>query len=336
MRAVWILGLTISCFMRLTSDVFADPGEHWKPMEGESWIAAAMELRSYHERHKPTAVMIVQDGLLVANKGEVSRKVNVRSVRKSLLGALYGIAIAEERISLVNTLAQLGLDDKPPSLSHAEKQATVRDLLMSRSGVYHPASYESADMQEKRPARGSQPAGTFWYYNNWDFNALGTIYRRATGEEIFESFLRRIARPIGMEDFRASDGSYVLDRASDHPAYPFRMTARDLARFGQLILNGGRWNGAQIVPADWIRESTTAYSKTDRSDRSYGYLWWVLAPERLGPGAVIASGVGGQIIAIVPAKRLVAVEIVDLAPGKAGIRTTDFLDLVQRICAVVH
>jgi hypothetical protein len=98
------------------------------------------------------------------------------------------IAASEGRISLTGTLAELGIDDKPPSLTDAEKQATVRDLLMARSGVYHPAAYEDSDMEKKRPPRGSHPPGSFWYYNKWDFNALGTIYRKSTGEDIFLSF----------------------------------------------------------------------------------------------------------------------------------------------------
>jgi hypothetical protein len=59
-------------------------------------------------------------------------------------------------------LAKLGIDDKPPSLAEAEKQATVRDLVMARSGVYHPAAYETADIRQKHPARCSHAAGTFW------------------------------------------------------------------------------------------------------------------------------------------------------------------------------
>lgn len=105
-------------------------------------------------------------------------------------------------------------------MKEAEKQATVRDLLMARSGIYHPAAHETADVRQKRPARGSHPAGTFWFYNKWDFNAHGTIYRQATREDIFESVARRIAKPIDMEDFCAYDGQYVLEPSSIHPAYP--------------------------------------------------------------------------------------------------------------------
>ncbi|MBO0124478.1 serine hydrolase [Agrobacterium sp. OT33] len=289
--------------------------------------------QDYAASLKPTAVMVVQDGKVIASWGNVSRKVNVASVRKSLLSALYGIAVSEGRFSLASTLADLGIDDKPPALTVAERQATARDLLMARSGIYHPAAYETGDMRRNRPERGSHAPGTFWWYNNWDFNALGTIYRQQTGDDIFQSFAQRIAAPIGMEDFSARDGRYIAERQSEHSAYPFSLSARDAARFGQLFLDGGQWNGRQIIPASWVRESTTAYSVTDRGSMGYGYLWWTLNRQVFGPGAALASGYGGQAIAVVPSKRLVVVQIVDPAQNAKGVRTSHFVNLLQQLAA---
>jgi CubicO group peptidase (beta-lactamase class C family) len=321
------------CFF-LAGYATAEPAAHWQNADPtDAWAdAVSREVQAHGRSQRPTAVMIVQGDRVIAGWGDIERRVNVHSVRKSLLSALYGTAISEGRISLSSTLAQLGIDDRPPSLTDAEKQATVRDLLMARSGIYHPAAYETSDIRQKRPARGSHAAGTFWFYNNWDFNALGTIYRLATEEDIFQSFARRVAKPIDMEDFSARDGQYVLEASSIHPAYPFAMSARDLARFGLLFLNGGRWNAAQVIPAAWVRESTTAYSQTDRAAR-YGYLWWVLSSEEWGPGAFMAPGYGGQVVAVVPSKRLVAVETVDLRQNAQGARTRSFLDLVRKIAA---
>jgi CubicO group peptidase (beta-lactamase class C family) len=313
----------------------AEPAGHWQDADAPAaaWAdAASREVEAYGRSQRPTAVMIVEGDRVIARWGDVGRRVNVHSVRKSLLSALYGIAIAEGRISLFSTLAQLGIDDKPPSLTQAEKQATVRDLLMARSGIYHPAAYETADIRRKRPARGSHAAGTFWFYNNWDFNALGAIYRQATGEDIFQSFARRIAKPIDMEDFSARDGQYVLEPSSIHPAYPFMMSARDLARFGLLFLNDGGWNATQVVPAAWVKESTTAYSQTDRNAR-YGYLWWARSSDESGPGAFMALGYGGEVIVVIPPKRLIAVETVDLLQHPQGVETRSFLNLVRKIGA---
>ncbi|WP_342628405.1 serine hydrolase [Nguyenibacter vanlangensis] len=288
---------------------------------------------TYANGLNPTAVMVVQDGKVIANWGNVSRKVNIASVRKSLLSALFGTAISDGRINLNSTLAELRIDDKPPPLTDAEKQATVRDLLMARSGIYHPAAYETADIRQSRPKRGSHSPGSFWFCNNWDFNALGTIYRQRTGEDIFRSFAQRIAVPTGMEDFSAADGRYSVEASSIHPAYPFRMSARDLARFGQLFLNDGRWDGKQVIPASWVRESTTAYSSTNREGMGYGYLWWTLNPQVFGPGAAQASGYGGQHVAVIPSKRLVVVQVVDRTQNPKRASTSHFVDFLRQFVA---
>jgi CubicO group peptidase (beta-lactamase class C family) len=147
-------------------------------------------------------------------------------VRKSLLSVLIGNALERKEVDLQQTIGLLGIDDNEPSLSAEEKTATVRDLLRARSGVYHSALYETHGMAAARPARHSHKPGTFWYYNNWDFNVLGTIYERAVRSSIFDAFEREIAKPIGMQDYRPSDGQYVTGAASVYPAYPFKMGAR--------------------------------------------------------------------------------------------------------------
>jgi len=111
------------------------------------------------------------------------------------------------------------------------------------------------------------------------------------------------------------------------------MSARDLARFGLLFLNNGRWNDVSVVPSQWTAESTKAYSHTDRKDRGYGYLWWTLDAGAWGTGAIFASGYGGQLIVIVPEKHLVAVQVVELDQGQPGIHSATFLDLVQQVLA---
>jgi hypothetical protein len=181
-------------------------------------------------------------------------------VRKSLLSALIGNAVERKEIDLSQTIGALGIDYNEPSLTAEEKSATVRDLLQARSGVYHAALYETRAAAALRPARHSHMPGTFRYYNNWDFNTLGTIYERAVRSSIFDAFEREIARPIGMQDYQPGDGAYATGAASIYPAYPIRMSARDLARFALLYLNKGPWRDGQIVPAAWVDESTRPYS----------------------------------------------------------------------------
>ena len=172
-----------------------------------------------------------------------------------------------------------------------------------------------AGVVKARPALGSQAPGTFWYYNNWDFNTLGTIYEQATGSGVYEALDRLIARPIGMQDYRPQDGVYFPGAASDHRAYPLRMSARDLARFALLYLNKGAWAGKQIVPADWVRESTRPYSVQPSSGFGYGYLWWTApvppGPDGIPEGTFFAWGAGGQHAFVIPAYDLVVVNRVD-------------------------
>ena len=106
---------------------------------------------------------------------------------------------------------ELGIDNIPPVLAKKEKLATVRDLLMSKSGIYHAAAAETEKMKKLRPKRGSYAPGTFFYYNNWDFNVLGTVFEKTTGEKIFQSFKINIADKIGMKDFNPDLCSYRYD-----------------------------------------------------------------------------------------------------------------------------
>jgi hypothetical protein len=176
-------------------------------------------------------------------------------------------------------------------------------------------------MARHRPARGSHPPGTFWYYNNWDFNTLGFIYEHGTGEGIFTAFKQRIADPIGMLDYQPSDGRYVRGPESDHPAYPMRMSAQDLARFALLYLHEGRWKDRQIVSADWVRQSTQSYSQADAElgpGMGYGYMWWIGFPSDMGaptvrmpPNSYFAWGHQGQFAFVIPAYDLVIIHRVN-------------------------
>ena len=103
------------------------------------------------------------------------------------------------------TLKELGIDDVEPNLTDEEKQATIKDLLKSRSGVYHEAAAETQEMKDIRPERGSHPHNTFFYYNNWDFNVGAAIYEQLTGKYIFNEFKEGIASPIGMQDFDVNE-----------------------------------------------------------------------------------------------------------------------------------
>jgi len=316
------------------------PGTHWQQLqapEAAGWsVDKLAEAKAYAEKISSTSVLIVQHGIIVVAWGDVTHPSNLHSARKSLLNSLIGIAVAEHKIDLDATMAKLGIDDMPPVLTEAEKQAKVRDLLEARSGVYHLAAYETEGMKEKRPERGSHPAGSFWYYNNWDFNVLGAIYEKAEGTAIFDAFDAKIAQPIGMEDFSPRQGRYVTSKDSKYPAYLFDVSARDLARFALLFSRGGRWNGAQVIPQDWVSASTRPYS--DTSSGGYGYLWWTAdsasgtrAAIPFPPGSFWAEGHLGQYAVVVPSRDLIVVNRVDSRLTKRSISKRDIAHLVHLV-----
>lgn len=295
--------------------------------------------REYSETLDTAAVVILHHGITVDEWGATALPLKCHSVRKSLLSALYGRHVENETIDLTQTLKQLGINDSEPSLSDVELSAQIRHLLMARSGVYHPALYETAAMAAARPARGSHRPGTFWYYNNWDFNAAATIFENLTGRSIFEEFDDRIAKPLELQDFRrARDTQYVTGDDSVHPAYPFRLSTRDLAKFGLLFLRNGRWNDKQLIPKDWVAESTTSYSSAGGSG-GYGYMWWVAADGKHFPGVSLpkasysARGYRGQYLLVIPEWDLVICHRVNSFQKGTAVSKTDFGKLLKLILA---
>nr|WP_268894099.1 serine hydrolase [Pseudoroseomonas coralli] len=284
------------------------------------------------------ALMVVVRGRVLLSAGRVAARFNAHSIRKSLLSALIGIHAEAGRIDLEASLEDLGIDDQL-GLTPREKLATVLDLLCARSGIYHPSGYESPWMLSIKPARHSAGPGTAWCYNNWDFNALGTIFRQCTGADIFRDFAARIAAPCGMEDFRPEqDGAYVPLPESRHPAYPFRLTARDLARFGQLFLDGGRADGRQVVPENWMRMSVLPVSEAGHHG-AYGYMWWVARQGVMFPNVVVpegsyaALGTRGHVLLVLPALQAVVVHRVDTDQPGPSVSYARFGRLLRHLLA---
>ncbi|MGI9475510.1 MAG: serine hydrolase domain-containing protein [Hyphomicrobiaceae bacterium] len=284
----------------------------WNPRRLDSVFRHAATLSS-------DTMLIVTRARTVAAFGALDKSYRTHSIRKSLLSALVGqhSGAADGKIALDATLDQLGIDDEPQPLSSLQKSATVFDLLRSRSGINHPAAAEGGLTAEKnrRLGDGENQPGTIWAYNNWDYNALTTIFEAQTGKTVAEAFRTGIAGPTGMQDFKPSAVSYISDLGrSKHKAAAFRMSARDLAKFGQLLLNKGRANGKQILPGSWIGRITSDYSETGRDDLrwAHGYLWWLPAPSTgLPSGSFWAWGLGNQALFIVPAWRTVVVHLAD-------------------------
>lgn len=274
-------------------------------------------------RQKTAALSLWQDGRELFSHGPQDHKFLCHSMRKSYLAALIGIEVDQGRIDLGATLEDLGIDDVE-GLSAVEKRATVYDLLTARSGIYHAAGYETDWMRLIKEKRHSHAPGTFWCYNNWDFNALGTIYTQIAGHSVAEGFDRYLAKPLGMQDFNLTgpkpDAWVEPFVESQHPAYPFRLSSRDLQRFLQLYLQDGVWQGQALLPAGWTRLCTLRNSEAG-THGAYGYMWWLeregcgLPHVELPRGAYFALGAGGHYGMVLPEQRAIVIHRVDTDRG---------------------
>lgn len=241
-----------------------DPGSAGWSYDGlEQWIEAA-------QRGHWVAGMLIHRGRVVARFGDTAASYDSRSIRKSVMGAVVGQLIVENRLSLDATLEQLGIDDEP-ALTAQERTATLRQLLQSRSGIYREGAFMTRGDREGMPPAGAHTPGEAYWYNNWGFNAIGTIVRNAAGD-LGANVEARIANPLGMQDFAVSDVRERFEDVSQHSAYRIWMSTRDRARFGYLYLRHGCWNGRQIVPAQWVAESLYPHTNRDESD-DFGYVW---------------------------------------------------------------
>lgn len=324
------------------------PGTTWEIAENPEKLGFCSdkleEVKEYSKTINTAAVVIVTDGMIVDQWGEVKTKYMTHSIRKSFLSAMFGNYVQNLTINIDHTMEGLGIDDDPP-LTEIERTATVRDLLKSRSGIYHDALYESQAMKDLKPTGLVVRPGTFWYYNNWDFNALGTIFMQLTRKDFYEALKKEIADPIGMEQFEAEDGWYVAGEESIHVAYPFAIDAHDLARFGLLMLRQGRWKEKQIIPEQWVFESTRYHSDaTLYGSDGYGYMWWVARDYNTYPhlpyvnipdGSYSARGAGGHYLLIIPDYDLIIVHRVDTYQRGNRVTAAEFGKLTNLILEAI-
>jgi len=295
----------------------------------------------YLEQLPTTAFLVVVHGRVLYRYGDLARLSYLASARKSVLSMLYGKYVENRTINLDRTLADLGIDDRG-GLLPSEREATIRDLISARSGVFHPAA-NPGDHLEVAPPRGSRRHGTYYLYSNWDFNALGTIFEQLTGLDLYDALQSNLASPLQMEDFHRELQHKSGDSTrSRHLAYHMLLSTRDMARLGYLMLRKGRWRDQQLVPEAWVRQSTSMITPSAemnppamRAERvGYGYLWWVPEVESGNPlvGSYAARGAYGQYILVAPKLDLVvahqrAVEDREVTP----VLWLQFMEVVERV-----
>lgn len=278
------------------------------PDGAADWIAA----------RSVTALVVLDDGELVHESYHAGTDAQDRriswSVAKSFLSALTGIVLAEGAID--------SLDDPvtryaPALQGSAYDGATLRNVLQMSSGVSFDEDYldfwsDINKMGRTLAIGGSMDdfaagqrdtwtaPGTQWRYVSIDTHVIGMVLRGATGRTIPDLMEEKLIRPLGLE----RDPLYITD--GDGVAFVLgglNLTTRDYARFAQMIAQQGQWQGRQVVPADWIAESTAASAPTEAGAIGYGYQWWVPADAR--PGEFFARGIYGQYLYIDTARGVV-------------------------------
>jgi CubicO group peptidase (beta-lactamase class C family) len=262
------------------------------------------------------AFLIIQKDTLLYEryfqKYQASSLVASFSVAKSYTGALIGCAIAD---GLIKSVEDRMVDYLPELAGKDMEDVKVRHLLQMTSGIHHVENYYNPFAGVARLYYGRRlhhqirhltkemPAGHFFKYKSINTQLLGEIVARVTGKTLTAYMNEKIWQHIGAE----YPATWSIDQGKDGMEKAFssiNATARDFAKFGRLYLKKGNWNGKQLIPADWVTEST----KVDAADGSvwyYQYQWWLPSKE----GDFMANGHLGQYIYVNPMKDLVIVRL---------------------------
>ncbi|WP_084965185.1 serine hydrolase domain-containing protein [Thermoactinospora rubra] len=226
------------------------------------------------------------------------------SVAKSFTSAAVGIALGEGKIRSIDD----PVDRYLPELARSGYAGvSIRELLHMSSGIawdeardvprLHAAAGKGYPIRKMaaRQERGWEPGSRFEYTSMNSF-VLARLVTKATGVPYHDYVERKIWRPAGMESTARVDG----DSHGDSLGYCcYHATDRDFARFGLLYLRGGKAGGRQVVPASWVRASTTPSPANPR----YGLHWWLG-----GDGDFMAAGFGGQYVYVSPRHGVVIVK----------------------------
>lgn len=274
-----------------------------------SYDGTVRSLDDYVRDYNIAGLLIVKGGEIVYERYELGNSPTTRwiswSVAKSVTSLLIGAAIQDGYIRSVDEKVS---DYLPRLRNSSYDDVTIRHLLQMASGVEWNEDYADpeADIntivwdtlsvyeQLRHKPRFAEP-GTTFNYNTAETNLAGTLLRAAIGNNLSTYLEHKIWRPYGME----FDASWNLSEpgGGEFGGSSLNATLRDFARIGLFVLDNGRLrDGTQVLPIDWIAESTASSPGFDR----YGYLWWLRAE-----GTLAASGIFGQAIHIDPLNKLV-------------------------------
>ena len=282
----------------------------------EEAVAAAREMPRLH------SLLVSRRGRLVLeqyfNGARATRPANVKSVSKSIISALVGIAIDRGAIKSVREpIAQYFPGILDGTANATKRQITIEDLLTMRSGLEstsgrnYGAWVRSPNWVRFVLARPLEATpGESIEYSTGNTHLLSAILTRTTRMSTWQFAQETLAQPLGI----------ALPRWTRDPqgiyfgGNEMLMTPRDMIAFGELYLNRGRIKGRQIVPEGWIETSFVPRGRSYWSDQQYGYGWWIR--ELGGRRAYFAWGFGGQYIFVIPELDLVVATTSSAAVGE--------------------
>lgn len=252
--------------------------------------------------------MIVRHGRVIADawwKPEGPNKPHVLwSLSKSFNATAVGLAIAEGKLHLNDHILKFFPDDAPADPPANLKAVTVRDLLTMSCGQAtepHPVNGQPTVKQFLAHPFVYKP-GTHFLYNTMGAYTLSAIVTKVTGQTSLQFLEPRLFEPLGIPSPRwdASAEGYSFG------GYGLYLCTEDIAKFGQLYLQKGKWNGRQIIPRKWVNEATHKQIRNDGEGHSkigidwcqgYGFQFW-----RCTHNAFRGDGAHGQLCVVIPDK----------------------------------
>jgi CubicO group peptidase (beta-lactamase class C family) len=295
----------------------ASPSEHG--LDADKLTEMVNLIREGERYPRMQSLLIVRHGCLVVeeyfNKWTAERLHILQSVTKSYTSALIGMAIAEGKIKGVDEKILDFFPDMEDIANMDERKASIRlrDLLTMRSGVdYHENGQDSPHFQLNRLPTGwdkfyldrpmQDDPGKSFNYDSGGAILLSAILKSRTGMHADIYAENTLFKSLGIEK------KFWVKNQEGHPhtGGGLVLMTRDMARFGLLYLNKGRWEGKQVIPEDWVRESFTKHVDFGNQGQDvigYGYLWWIQRADPQGNGQeyiYAARGAQGQYIFIVP------------------------------------
>jgi CubicO group peptidase (beta-lactamase class C family) len=227
----------------------------------------------------------------------------VYSVTKSILSALYGIAIQKGYIKNEN----VPITDFFEDIEDAKKEITIKHLLMMSAGLRWPGNEAMIPAKNWVRFTLDQPVeskpGKVMKYSCGSSHLLSAILQRATGMDTVAFANKYLFTPLAIHNFNWHHDAQGVAIGG----FSLTLKSEDMLKFGLLYLNKGEWNSKALIHYDWIRESTAIKMRT-LDGPSYGFHWWILNDDSVETGKTyFARGMGGQYIIVNEDKRIVTV-----------------------------